>query len=82
MLWRSSFLYNVLHLWQWTVQVDPKFHEDAKKLEELAMFEEFIELHSSDQTVVKAPEYLLLTHNGRTFKLVSYLLSYPFHSEF
>ncbi|KAG2401576.1 Tripeptidyl-peptidase 2 [Vigna angularis] len=54
---------------EWTVQVDPKFHEDAKKLEELAMFEEFIELRSSDQTVVKAPEYLLLTHNGRTFKL-------------
>jgi len=60
------------------VQVDPKFHEDANKLEELAMFEEFIELHSSDETVVKAPEYLLLTHNGRTFKLVSYPLSYPF----
>jgi len=60
------------------VQVDPKFHEDAKKLEELAMFEEFIELHSSDQTVVKAPEYLLLTHNGRTFKLVIlyYILSF------
>ncbi|WVY96824.1 hypothetical protein V8G54_028975 [Vigna mungo] len=56
---------------EWTVQVDPKFHEDAKKLEELAMFEEFIELQSSDQTVVKAPEYLLLTHNGRTFKLSS-----------
>ncbi|XP_047168815.1 tripeptidyl-peptidase 2-like isoform X2 [Vigna umbellata] len=54
---------------EWTVQVDPKFHEDAKKLEELAMFEEFIELRSSDQTVVKAPEYLLLTHNGRTFKI-------------
>jgi len=52
------------------VQVDPKFHEDANKLEELAVFEECIELHSSDKTVVKAPEYLLLTHNGRTFKLV------------
>jgi len=62
------------------VQVDPKFHEDANKLEELAMFEEFIELHSSDSTVVKAPEYLLLTHNGRTFKLVSYII--PFHSQF
>ncbi|KAL9317577.1 hypothetical protein ACSQ67_014094 [Phaseolus vulgaris] len=55
---------------EWTVQVDPKFHEDANKLEELAMFEEFIELHSSDETVVKAPEYLLLTHNGRTFNII------------
>ncbi|RDY08828.1 Tripeptidyl-peptidase 2, partial [Mucuna pruriens] len=50
-------------------EVDPKFHEDANKLEEMAMFEECIELHSSDKTVVKSPEYLLLTHNGCTFKL-------------
>ncbi|KAK7279941.1 hypothetical protein RJT34_25002 [Clitoria ternatea] len=55
---------------EWTVQVDPKFHEDANKLEELAVFEECIELHSSDKIVVKAPEYLLLTHNGRTFNIV------------
>ncbi|KAG5004989.1 hypothetical protein JHK86_029128 [Glycine max] len=54
---------------EWMVQVDPKFHEDANKLEELAVFEECIELHSSDKTVVKAPEYLLLTHNGRTFNV-------------
>jgi len=54
------------------VQVDPKFHEDANKLEDLVVFEECIELHSSDSTVVKAPEYLLLTHNGRTFKLVDF----------
>ncbi|XP_027363708.1 tripeptidyl-peptidase 2-like isoform X2 [Abrus precatorius] len=54
---------------EWTVQVDPKFHEDASKLEELAVFEECIALHSSDKTVVKAPEYLLLTHNGRTFNI-------------
>ncbi|CAJ1977041.1 unnamed protein product [Sphenostylis stenocarpa] len=55
---------------EWTVQVDPKFHEDANKLDELAVFEEFIELHSSDETIVKAPEYLLLTHNGRTFNII------------
>ncbi|KAJ1391039.1 Tripeptidyl-peptidase II domain [Sesbania bispinosa] len=54
---------------EWTVQVDPKFHEDAHKLEELVVFEESIELHSSDRTVVKAPEYLMLTHNGRTFNI-------------
>jgi tripeptidyl-peptidase-2 len=54
------------------VQVDPKFHEDADKFEDLVVFEECIELHSSDNTVVKAPEYLLLTHNGRTFKLVGF----------
>ncbi|KAJ1385009.1 Peptidase S8/S53 domain [Sesbania bispinosa] len=54
---------------EWTVQVDPKFHEDAHKLEELVVFEECIELHSSDRTVVKAPEYLMLTHNGRTFNI-------------
>ncbi|AES62527.2 tripeptidyl peptidase II [Medicago truncatula] len=55
---------------EWTVQVDPKFHEDANKLEDLVVFEECIELHSSDSTVVKAPEYLLLTHNGRTFNIL------------
>ncbi|TKY51308.1 Tripeptidyl-peptidase 2 [Spatholobus suberectus] len=54
---------------EWMVQVDPKFHEDANKLEELAVFEECIELHSSDKTIVKAPKYLLLTHNGRTFNI-------------
>ncbi|XP_045813598.1 tripeptidyl-peptidase 2-like isoform X2 [Trifolium pratense] len=55
---------------EWTVQVDPKFHEDADKFEDLVVFEECIELHSSDNTVVKAPEYLLLTHNGRTFNIL------------
>ncbi|XVE58530.1 hypothetical protein DITRI_Ditri04bG0176600 [Diplodiscus trichospermus] len=55
---------------EWTVQVDPKFHEDASNLEELVPFEECIELHSSDNGVVRAPEYLLLTHNGRTFNIV------------
>lgn len=53
------------------MQVDPKFHEDASNLEQLVPFEECIELHSSNKAVVKAPEYLLLTHNGRSFKLVS-----------
>ncbi|KAE9618283.1 putative tripeptidyl-peptidase II [Lupinus albus] len=55
---------------EWTVEVDPKFHEDANKLEELVVFEECIELHSTDETVVKIPEYLLLTHNGRTFSII------------
>ncbi|KAK7270488.1 hypothetical protein RIF29_23667 [Crotalaria pallida] len=55
---------------EWTVEVEPKFHEDANKLEELVMFEECIELCSTDKTVVKAPEYLLLTHNGRAFNII------------
>nr|KYP62018.1 Tripeptidyl-peptidase 2 [Cajanus cajan] len=55
---------------EWTVQVNPKFHEDAGNLEDLVPFEECIELHSTEETVVKAPDYLLLTHNGRTFNVV------------
>ncbi|XP_075649197.1 tripeptidyl-peptidase 2 isoform X1 [Castanea sativa] len=55
---------------EWTVQVEPKFHEDASKLEELVPFEECIELHSSEKAVVRAPEYLLLTHNGRSFNII------------
>ncbi|KAJ7974178.1 tripeptidyl-peptidase 2-like [Quillaja saponaria] len=55
---------------EWTVQVEPKFHEDASNFEELVPFEECIQLHSSEKAVVKAPEYLLLTHNGRSFNLV------------
>ncbi|THG07936.1 hypothetical protein TEA_023335 [Camellia sinensis var. sinensis] len=35
----------------------------------LVPFEECIELHSSGKEFVKAPEYLLLTHNGRSFKI-------------
>ncbi|KAL9240459.1 hypothetical protein vseg_014675 [Gypsophila vaccaria] len=55
---------------EWTVQVAPKFHEDASNLDDLVPFEECIELHSTDTTVVKAPEYLLLTHNGRSFNVI------------
>ncbi|XP_021765110.1 tripeptidyl-peptidase 2-like [Chenopodium quinoa] len=55
---------------EWTVQVAPKFHEDASKLDDLVPFEECIELHSSDTTVVRAPEYLFLTHNGRSFNVI------------
>lgn len=53
------------------MKVEPKFHEGASNLEELVPFEECIELHSSEKAVVRAPEFLLLTHNGRSFKLVS-----------
>ncbi|GAB4858273.1 tripeptidyl-peptidase II Tpp2 [Ancistrocladus abbreviatus] len=55
---------------EWTVQVQPKFHEDASNLDQLVPFEECIELHSSDKTVIRPPEYLLLTHNGRTFNII------------
>ncbi|XP_057446180.1 tripeptidyl-peptidase 2-like isoform X2 [Lotus japonicus] len=55
---------------EWTVQVSPKFHEDASNFEELIPFEECIELQSTGETIVKVPDYLLLTHNGRTFNVV------------
>ncbi|KAJ8771482.1 hypothetical protein K2173_026659 [Erythroxylum novogranatense] len=55
---------------EWTVQVEPKFHEGASNLEELVPFEECIEIYSSEKSVVRAPEYLLLTHNGRSFNIV------------
>ncbi|KAG8652896.1 tripeptidyl-peptidase 2 isoform X2 [Manihot esculenta] len=55
---------------EWTVQVLPKFHEGASNLEELVPFEECIELCSTEKSVVMAPEYLLLTHNGRSFNIV------------
>ncbi|XAR53659.1 Tripeptidyl-peptidase II [Bertholletia excelsa] len=55
---------------EWTVEVEPKFHEDASNLEQLVPFEECIELRSTGKACVKAPEYLLLTHNGRSFNVV------------
>ncbi|GAB2265195.1 tripeptidyl-peptidase II Tpp2 [Dionaea muscipula] len=55
---------------EWTVKVRPKFHEGASKLAQLVPFEEHIELHCSDKTIIKAPEYLLLTHNGRSFNII------------
>ncbi|CAI9260290.1 unnamed protein product [Lactuca saligna] len=57
---------------EWTVQVEPQFHEGASNLEQLVPFEECIELHSTgkDKDVVKAPEFLLLTYNGRSFNVV------------
>lgn len=54
---------------EWTVQVKPRFHDDASNLEQLVPFEECIELHSSGKEVVKAPDYLLLTNNGRSFNI-------------
>ncbi|KAL8148295.1 hypothetical protein AgCh_005606 [Apium graveolens] len=55
---------------EWTVQVDPTFHDDASNMEQLVPFEECIEIHSTGEAVVKAPGFLLLTHNGRTFNIV------------
>ncbi|KAG4939664.1 hypothetical protein JHK86_045805 [Glycine max] len=55
---------------EWTVQVNPNFHEDADNFKDLVPFEECIELHSTEETVVKTPDYLLLTYNGRTFNVV------------
>ncbi|GAV79300.1 Peptidase_S8 domain-containing protein/TPPII domain-containing protein [Cephalotus follicularis] len=55
---------------EWTVQVEPKFHEGASNLEDLVPFEECIELHSTEKSVVRAPDYVLLTHNGRSFNIV------------
>lgn len=55
---------------EWTVEIAPKFHEDANNLDQLVPFEECIELHSTGEAVVRAPDYLLLTHNGRSFSIV------------
>ncbi|KAH6782852.1 tripeptidyl peptidase ii [Perilla frutescens var. hirtella] len=55
---------------EWTVKVEPKFHDDASNLDQLVPFEECIQLRSTAEAVVKAPEYLLLTHNGREFNII------------
>ncbi|KAK1307536.1 hypothetical protein QJS10_CPA09g01678 [Acorus calamus] len=67
---QASSMYIILLTQQWTVQVEPKFHEDASNLEQLVPFEECIQLHSSEKSVVRTPEYLLLTNNGRTFNII------------
>ncbi|KAF6162220.1 hypothetical protein GIB67_008349 [Kingdonia uniflora] len=55
---------------EWTIQVQPRFHEDASNLEQLVPFEECVKLHTSEKCVVRSPDYLLLTHNGRSFNIV------------
>ncbi|KAG0483011.1 hypothetical protein HPP92_011095 [Vanilla planifolia] len=55
---------------EWTIQVVPRFHEDASYLEEVVPFEEYIRLQSTEKMVAQAPEYLLLTNNGRSFNIV------------
>ncbi|KAJ7534838.1 hypothetical protein O6H91_12G006200 [Diphasiastrum complanatum] len=55
---------------EWTVQVKPKFHEDADKLDILVPFEEHVQLETIGATWVKCPKYLLLTYNGRTFNIM------------
>ncbi|WVZ74307.1 hypothetical protein U9M48_022508 [Paspalum notatum var. saurae] len=55
---------------EWTVQLDPKFHDGASNLEQLVPFEERLQLHSTDTSVVKIPEYILVTNNGRSFNIV------------
>lgn len=55
---------------EWVIQVEPKFHEDASNMEQLVPFEECIQLCSSEKLVARAPEYLLLTHNGRSFNVI------------
>lgn len=57
--------------------MEPKFHDDAGNLDQLVPFEECIQLRSTAEAVVRPPEYLLLTHNGREFKLVSRALYLP-----
>lgn len=55
---------------EWSVQVKPKFHEDADKIEIVVPFEESIKLESRNPDWVKCPDYVLLTHNGRSFNIV------------
>ncbi|KAK9121596.1 hypothetical protein Syun_019213 [Stephania yunnanensis] len=59
-----------LQISEWTVQIDPRFHEGANNLEQLVPFEECVKLQSSEKAVVKAPEFVLLTHNGRSFNVI------------
>ncbi|KAK3154839.1 hypothetical protein QOZ80_2BG0195730 [Eleusine coracana subsp. coracana] len=55
---------------EWTVQLDPKFHEGACNLEQLVPFKECLQLHSTNSSVVQVPEYILVTYNGRSFNIV------------
>lgn len=55
---------------EWTIQVEPKFHEEADNMEELVRFEECIQLYSTEKSIAHTPEYLLLTHNGRSFNII------------
>ncbi|GFP82230.1 tripeptidyl-peptidase 2 [Phtheirospermum japonicum] len=55
---------------EWTVKVEPKFHDDASNLDQLVPFEDCVKLHSTGEPVVRAPEYLLLTHNGQNFNII------------
>lgn len=58
------------------MQVEVKFHEGASNLDQLVPFEEYIQLHSSESSIIQAPEFLLLTHNGRSFKLAFFSSSF------
>ena len=42
-------------------------------MEQLVPFEEYLQLHSTDTSVVQIPEYILVTNNGRSFKLVPFV---------
>jgi hypothetical protein len=53
---------------EWAVEVKPKFHEDADKLDVHVLFEENVRLETGGHSWIKCPEYLLLTYNGRKFK--------------
>ncbi|KAK4839860.1 hypothetical protein QYF36_025562 [Acer negundo] len=55
---------------KWTVQVEPKLNDGSSNLEELSRFKECIELYSTDKAVVMAPDYLILSHNIRSFNIV------------
>ncbi|KAH6555217.1 hypothetical protein KP509_1Z272900, partial [Ceratopteris richardii] len=55
---------------EWSILVTPKFHEDEKKLEVVVPFEESIKLETKNPEWVRCPEYMLLTHNGRSFNIV------------
>ncbi|KAL2642830.1 hypothetical protein R1flu_010417 [Riccia fluitans] len=61
---------DLLQASEWSVSVKPEFHEDADNLELVVPFEERLQLESTDPSWLKCPEYLLLTHNGRTFNIV------------
>uniref|UniRef100_M8AQP4 tripeptidyl-peptidase II n=1 Tax=Aegilops tauschii TaxID=37682 RepID=M8AQP4_AEGTA len=44
---------------EWTVQLNPKFHDDASNLEQLVPFEECLQLHSTDSSVINIPDIVV-----------------------
>ncbi|KAK6155687.1 hypothetical protein DH2020_009935 [Rehmannia glutinosa] len=55
---------------EWTVKVEPKFHDDASNLDQLVPFEECVKLHSTGEAVVRAPDTYWLVKNPLLYLLI------------